>query len=71
MYLPTIHVYLQPRNITFFENRVFADAIKMRSYWSRASSISRTTYILVRRGKFEHRNTDTQGRRPREGRRRE
>lgn len=66
MYLPTIHVYLQPRNITLFENRVFADAIKMRSHWSRVSSTSRTTYIFVRRGKFEHRNTDTQGRMPHE-----
>lgn len=31
--LPQIHIHLELQNMTSFGNRIFAEVIKMRSYW--------------------------------------
>lgn len=40
MLSPQIQVYPEPVNVTLLGNSVFADVIKMRSYWIRVDSKS-------------------------------
>ena len=43
--------------VTLFGNRLSADVIKMRSSWIRVG-LNSMTGVLVRRGKFGHRDTE-------------
>ena len=60
-----IYIYMltfQPpvvQTMTLFGNRVTANIIKMRSYWSKVGSWSHRTGVLIRRG---DQDTDTEGR---------
>lgn len=59
-HVPTIHVHL--KSVTLFENRAFADVMKLRSDhtgWSRRSLKSSMASVLIRRGKRGHRHRHT------------
>ena len=55
---PKIHV-LELMNVTLIENRVFADLIKIKSFRGRGGPKSNVTHVVIR-GKFGHRDVDTQ-----------
>lgn len=46
------------QNVTLFGNRVTAEAMKMRSHWSRVGLSFNRTYVLGRRWPCEERHTE-------------
>lgn len=44
-----IHVHSERQNVTFFENRIFSDIIKLGSYWMSMGPESKVTGVFKRK----------------------